>query len=380
MVAVFGAADDRYWDTDTLIWRASIEPEIENLLAALEWAFGEAGDNALAIALTARLGPLRGQSLLARPTYFAFVREAMTKLTPDTLTKDAARLWLAVSFDQSAGARACATAAETARALYETLQDRPMAGAAAASTAFLLIRAGDEAGARRSAEAARAILPTIKPNLVQASILGELATYQSFAGSDATAMEAARRDYAASLTIHEKFNNQSGVLVISGNLADLQAKLGDYRGAIASAKRNAALTRARRDWYNLTYDLMNLTSYALLAGDDAAAVQAAREAVPLVIEMEDHHIGACFTGGLALLAARAGNLEVAAQLAGHTEHFWTANQTTMVSTEQLVWDALIALFDAAAAAGTLPTETRIALMVQGAALSLREALELKLGL
>ncbi|WP_460252863.1 adenylate/guanylate cyclase domain-containing protein [Acidiphilium sp. MT5] len=380
MVTLFGAAQDRFWDTDTLIWRASVEPEIENLLVALEWAFSDAGDGAIAIALAARLEPLRQQALLADPTYFAFVREAITKLTPDTPTKDAARLWRALSSDQSAGARACTTAAETARALYEMLQDRPMAGWAASRTAFLLLRAGDEAGARRSAEAARAILPTIKPNLIQAGMLGQLAAYQYLAGSDAAAMDAARRDFAASLAIHEKFNNQNGVLTVSGNLAELQATLGDYDGAIASVKRNSALSRARRDWYNLTGDLVNLTSYALLAGDDAAAVQAAREAVPLVIEMEDHAIGACFTGDLALLATRAGALAVAAQLAGHTEHFWTVHQQIMDPTEQSVWDALMALFEAAAVAGTLPAETRAALMAQGATLSLRAALELKFGL
>jgi predicted ATPase/class 3 adenylate cyclase len=380
MVTLFGAAEDRYWNTDTLVWRASVEPEIENLLVTLEWAFSDAGDDALATALAARLRPLAQQALLARPTFFAFVRTAITKLTPDTPTKDAARLWSALSGDQSAGARACATASETARALFEMLQDRPMAGLAAARTAFLLLRAGDEAQGRRFAEAARAILPIIKPNLIQAGMLGDLAAYQALAGSDATAMNAARRDYAASLEICEKFNDQSGVLIVSASLAELQAKLGDYGGAITSAKRNVSLSRAQRDWYGLTYSLLNLTSYALLAGDDAAAAQAAREAVPLVIELEDHHIGACFTGSLALLAARAGALAVAAQLAGHTENFWTAHQETMQPIEQRVWDALMALFEAAAAAGTLLAETRIALMAQGATLSLRAALELKFGL
>ncbi|GAA5266490.1 hypothetical protein ACOSOMT5_P2917 [Acidiphilium sp. MT5] len=380
MVTLFGAAQDRYWDTDTLIWRAAIEPEIENLLAALEWVFSDAGDDALAIALAARLEPLRQQALLARPTYFAFVRTAITKLTHDTPTKDAARLWLSLSFNPSAGARAQATTSETARALYEMLQDRPMAGLAASGISFYLLRAGDEARARRSAEAARAILPIIKPNLIQAGMLSNLATYQYLAGSDATVIEAARRDFAASLEIYEKFNDQNGVLNVSGNLAELQAKLGDYGGAITSAKRNVSLSRAQRDWYGLTYSLLNLTSYALLAGDDAAAAQAAREAVPLVIELEDHHIGACFTGSLALLAARAGALAVAAQLAGHTENFWTAHQETMQPIEQRVWDALMAQFDAAAVAGTLPAETRAALMAQGATLSLRAALELKFGL
>jgi hypothetical protein len=151
-------------------------------------------------------------------------------------------------------------------------------------------------------------------------------------------------------------------------------------GAIASAKRNVSLSRTGRNWGILTYSLLNLTSYALLAGDDAAAAQAAREAVPLVIEMEDHLIGACFTGDLALLAARAGALAVAAQLAGHTEHFYAAHQQTMEPIEQSVWDALMAQFDAAAVAGTLPAETRTAQMAQGATLSLRAALDLKFGL
>ncbi len=234
--------------------------------------------------------------------------------------------------------------------------------------------------ALRSAEAARAMLSAMKPNLIKASTLSDLATYQYIAGFDAAAMDAARRDFAASLEIFEKFNNHSGVLIVSGNVADLQAKLGDYPGAIASVRRNVTLGRARRDWYNLTYDVVNLTSYALLAGDDAAASNAVPEAVLLVIELEDHAIGAGLTGSLALLAARAGALEVAAQLAGHTKQFYELNQQPMEPIEQRVWDALMALFDAAAVAGTLPAETRTALLAQGAALSLREALELKLGL
>ncbi|GAA5265455.1 adenylate/guanylate cyclase domain-containing protein [Acidiphilium sp. MT5] len=378
MVTLFGAAQNRYWNTDTLIWRASIEPEIENLLVALEWAFSDAGDDALAIALAARIGSLRRQSLIGMPMARAFAREAITKLTPDTPTKDAARLWLSLSFDPSAGARAQASAAETAWTLFDTLQDRPMVGWAAASNAIFLIRAGDEAGALRSAEAARAMLPAMKPNLIKASTLSDLATYQYIAGSDAAAMDAARRDFAASLEIFEKFNNHSGVLIVSGNVADLQAKLGDYPGAIASVRRNVTLGRARRDWYNLTYDVVNLTSYALLAGDDAAASNAVPEAVLLVIELEDHAIGAGLTGSLALLAARAGALEAASRLAGYTKQFYELNQQPMEPIEQRVWDALMAQFEAAA--DKLPAEARLALMAQGAALSLREALDLKFGL
>jgi predicted ATPase/class 3 adenylate cyclase len=378
MVTLFGEARRRWPDTDMLVWRADVEPEIENLQAALAWAFGDAGDDRIAIALAARVGPVSSQALIARAAALAFTREAMAKFAPDTPGEDAAWLWFLLSHDRSAGVRANAAAAERALALFETLQDRQGAGRAAAMAAFNLVRAGDTARAEGFAEAARAILRTSPPNLNMAIMLSELASARAIAARDATDFAAARRDYAAALEIYETFNDRVVMLTVSGNLADIQARLGDYAGAIENARRNVAEGRARRNWRNLTWDLVNLTSYCLLVGDDAAAAQAAREAVPLVAELDDPQNGADFTGGLALLAARAGAMDTAAKLAGHTNQYYLSAQTPMQAVEQRVWDALMALFTEAETTGKLPPETTDQHLAAGATLSLQDALKLPL--
>jgi len=378
MVAVFGEARRRYLDTDMLLWSADVEPEIENLQAALAWGFGEEGDDRIAVALAARLWPLRNQALIAQPAALAFVREAVAKLAPDAPGEDAAWLWLSLTLDRSAGVPANVAAAERALALFETLQDRQGAGRAAAAAAFNLVCAGDTAGAEGFTDAARAILRRSPPNLNTAATLSSLAMARTIAARDATDFAAARRDFAAALEIFETFNDRVGMLFVSGNLADIQARLCDYAGAIENARRNVAEGRARRDWPHLTYHLVNLTSYCLLVGDDAAAAQAAREAVPIVAELDDQQAGACFTGGLALLAARAGALETAAKLAGHTNQYYLSVQETMQPVEQRVWDALMALFTEAETTGKLPPETTDHHLAAGATLSLQDALKLPL--
>ncbi len=380
MVTVFGEARRRFPDTDIVALRADVEPEIENFQAALAWAFGENGDDTIAIALAARLGELNQEALVTTPvsTRRAYIRAAVKKLAPGTAGEDAAWLWLHLADDQSAGARAGLAAAETARALFEALQDRQGAGLAASLAAFYLARAGDAAAARRSADAARAVLRTSPPNLNRATTLCQLAFHQAIAARDVTEFANARRDYAAALEIYEKFNNRAAMLMVSDNLANIQAVLGDYAGAIERAVRNVAQSRNRRDWLRLASCHSNLTSYYLLTGDDAAAGQAAWEALPLVAELEDKYLGACFTGRVALLAARAGALETAAKFAGHTSHFYISNQETMETIEQRVWDALMALFTAAETAGKLTPASRAQWQEAGGTLSLQAALKLPL--
>lgn len=378
IVTLFRAARRRYLDTDTLAWHADVEPEIENLQAALGWAFGDAGDDGIAIALAACLWPMARHGFVSPPAYFGFLRTAVTKLAPDTLDEDAAAIWRSLAADRSAGARAQAAAAETARALFETLQDRQMAGHAAASAAFDLMRAGDAAKAQTCAEAARAILRTSPPNLTTADTLSLLGNYQSIAARDSTSFAAARRDYSSALEIYEKIKNPAGMRIVSDALAEVQAMLGDYAGAIESAKRNVAQNRARRDWRMLTNALVNLTNYNLLAGDNAAAACTALEALPLLAEQDDKSLDACFTGGLALLAGRFGGLETAAKLAGYTTQYYLSKQLTMETVEQRVWDVLISLFTEAETTGKLSPESRDELLKAGATLTLQSALQLPL--
>jgi predicted ATPase/class 3 adenylate cyclase len=376
MVAVLSEVARRYPDTDTIIWRADVEPEIENLQAALAWAFGNGGDDGIAIALVARLWPLVYEDVIDWGMFRAFVRSAMKLLAPHTPREDAAMLWKGLSSDSSATARASAAPAATAQALFHDLGDRQMEALAASIAAYYLARSGDTAGAEPAANAARVILRKIKPNLISARVLYILAAHSSMAAREAADFAAVRRDYDAALQIYEKLNNQTGILEVSANLADQQASVGDYAGAIESTKRNAAENRARRAWRSLHSDLVNQTTYCLLMGDNAAAARAAWEALPHGLEPFDQGTSAAFTGSLALLAARTGALETAAKLAGHTSSIDVAHQANFQTVEQLVWDALMALFAQAENSAKLSAADRARLMDEGAALSLEAALKL----
>jgi hypothetical protein len=248
-----------------------------------------------------------------------------------------------------------------------------MAGRAAAMAALSLTRAGDAAAAALHADVARAILLTSPPNLTKADILNILGSHQAIAARDAAGLAGAQRDFTAALEIYGKLNHRTQLLSVSGNLAEIQAQLGDYAGAIESAKRNLAQGLGRE---NMTFTLVNLTSYYLVAGDDAAARQVAREALPLVADEPQY--GTIFTGSLALLAARAGALEAAAKLGGYSDHSYVSLQVTREIVEQRVRDALMAVFAEAQAAGTLPAEARDRLMAEGAALPLEAVLKLDL--
>ncbi len=377
MVAVFEEARRRFPDTDTILWRADVEPEIENLQAALAWAFGDGGDAAIAVSLIARLWPLAYEVVIDWGVFLGFVRKAMKMLAPETPSEDVAMLWLGLSSESSAAARVSARSAETAQGLFHRLGDVQMEGLTASIAAYYLSVSGEIAGAEIAADAARALLRDIPENLISARMLYILAAQRSVTAREATEFDEIRRDYDAALRIYETFNNQTGMLEVSGNLADQQASCGDYAGAIESTKRNAAQGRARRDWRYLHFNLSNQMSYCLLAGDDAAAARAAREALPYALEPFDQLTGAAFIGGLALLAARAGALEIAATLAGYARHIDELSyQDGFPTVERLMWDALMALFMAAETTARLPGAARAKLMADGAALSLEAVLQL----
>jgi tetratricopeptide (TPR) repeat protein len=306
---------------------------------------------------------------------FALVSAGSKKVTPETRAEDTAGLWLALAFDTSTSARVRADAAERARVLFEALGDRQMVGWALAWAAGSLALAGDAVGVQHYVDAARAILPTIPDNLNKAWILSNLGAAMAVDGRDAADLAAVEGDWAAALEIFERINDQGGMILISNNLAEIQAVRGDYQAAIELAMRNAVENRFRRNWFNLFISLINLTCYCLLAENNGAATRAAREALPLIADLEEQQLGAIFAGTLALLAARAGSQEMAASLSGYENHFYASNAQARETIEQRVHEALMALFAAAEADGTLSEAARVQLMEAGAVMTVEAMLE-----
>jgi predicted ATPase/DNA-binding winged helix-turn-helix (wHTH) protein len=108
----------------------------------------------------------------------------------------------------------------------------------------------------------------------------------------------------------------SGMVVVSHNLADLALSLGEADEAARMGRELVARLRRGRNRYNLGFALGNLCAALIMIGDHAGALEAAHEALPL-LRAEDHAIW--LFDHLALLAARQGRLRAAARLQGYTD-------------------------------------------------------------
>ena len=111
--------------------------------------------------------------------------------------------------------------------------------------------------------------------------------------------------------------NESSVIESLSNLADISWALGDLEAAEASlreyiAMRGSRLLRRSR----IGFALCNLTGVLTERGDLSAALEAAREGLPL---LQDGGEAWSFMDHLALRAALAGKYADAARLAGYAD-------------------------------------------------------------
>jgi predicted ATPase/class 3 adenylate cyclase/phage tail protein X len=377
MIVVFGAARDRWPDTNAETWFAALEPEIENYRAALAWSFELGRDPHNAIALAARI-PFRGR-LMPQREVFSILKRAVDHLTAQTPLSDAAWLWYYFGYDYSSGYPAAAMAAQKSHALFDRIGDRAMTAVTAIQAAFLMVKPGVLAAVQPYLDVAIALLPDIPPNRNRARVLGQLgATYAIAAGHDRYIQ--ARIYMKEELTIAQTFDDYSLILFNSINLVEIEARFENYREAIETLAINIEMVRVRRDPVQLGESLQNLASYSLLNDDLAGARRAGREAMTLFAEQEQRYHVALLAGTLALLAAREARWQIAATLAGFCDGFLVTAAQVREDIEQRIWDALTREFADSVAAGDLPDAERVRLMAEGATLTLEAVLALALTL
>ncbi len=379
MVALFDRSRAAWPDADAELWSAEFEQDIENLRTALDWAFSPGGNAAIGVALAARLRALFSDRLITQREFLHAAERALAGLDPSTPTQDRGWILLSASYDLSAGPEECAALAAQALASFRALADPALIGLSAARAAVLLAMNIGHDKARAYLEEAVAALPLVPPNRYRSAILLNVAT--SFATMSGGANLQAALDYfAQALPIARAFNDRAQIALIGANLAELEAKLGNYDSAIERARALAQHSRARGDWRRLSHDLLNLMNYNLLADRVPDAKDAAREVIQLLIEIGDEHWGADYGGRFAMLAARSGKWQRAAKLAGFSERYFASQKKVRAIVDGHLWDQLAAAFDGAAASGALRNADRLDLMAQGARLSLREALDIGQGL
>jgi predicted ATPase/DNA-binding winged helix-turn-helix (wHTH) protein len=376
IAALFGRARDEWADTESGVWLATYGPEIENLRSALDWAFSPAGSGAMRVTLAARLRSPFADRLITLREHSAACRAAVNELTPETPAEDAGWVWFSSSYDPSQVPAVRAASAAKAMAKFLSAGNLQVAGFAAARAAAEFSLAGDFEPADRHVTQALAALPEIPINRYRSAILLNTAT--SLAIKSDVDYEPVMAYYAEALPIAQRFNDRPQIALIGANLAELEAKNGDYDAAIAQSLSLASASRARRDMRRLNHDLTNLLAYNLLAGRIPAAREAAREVIPLLLDFEDQHWGTDHGGLFAMLAAAAGEWRTAALLAGFSRHYFEVNGATRGIIEARVLEKLNAAFEVAASAGSLPEADRLHIMNEGAAIPFAEALKISL--
>ncbi len=301
-------------------WHARYLPELDNVRAGLDWAFGRDGDPAIGIGLCGASGPiwmelsLAGEGRQRMETAIARMDE-----TPEL---DQARvfLWLGMLWGDAApheSNRAKARAIE----LYRRLGD-------ASGLGFSLVQSALVLGIIDRVNEAEAALAEALPLLEGGGLTRALARHAEVTGFLKMRNEdlaGARTYYERALSFYREIGVEREVLRMLGNRADLTWALGEldaalegFREAIAIVRASASATRG-----TLGFKLTNLAGVHTERGELDDALAAAREGLPYMkrggtawINM-DH---------LALRAALAGNWIAAARLAGYADHAYVAKK------------------------------------------------------
>ncbi|MDE8344713.1 MAG: adenylate/guanylate cyclase domain-containing protein, partial [Acidocella sp.] len=372
MIRLFSTARDRWPEADAELWRAEFDPEIDNLRAAIGWAFGKPGDPALGIALVSRRFWAGRGGLISYSEEMSGVESAISCITAETPLADEAWIRLGTSYMPSLGYAQDSASAMRALALFRTLGDQQLICFSAMRVALRMTKPDSLEAAQTFIEEVTTSLPHLPHNRIRSVVLGYLGTVAVVGGGSLFGL--ARRYFDQSLAIAERFNDHTQRAIIRHNLAELEGVLGNYEAAIAQALIVAGDRRARYDALGLGSTLTNLVAYAALNHDITTAQQAATEASILLRDSDNRVDGAVFAGNVALLASCLGLMPVSATLAGFCDAFFVGHAMAREPLEQRVWSRLTEALDLAIATGIISQEACNAAKAAGATLSLEKAL------
>ncbi|MDW9451787.1 adenylate cyclase [Sinorhizobium meliloti] len=366
MSKFYGEAN-RSWPTrSTEEWTARYRPEIDNLRASLEWAFGPQGDVSTGLELTSYSLRLWDELALLpeRERWFRTATQALVETTPKEV---AARLWLGCTSVSSHGDRSSYEAASNAVSLFRALNDRLGLGEALMKAGASLLTPRQVGAAVPDLDDALATLSLVGPTKQLASCLRSRAVAYYFVGD----FEKARAMITHSSLVARTVGDTQGIANALIAMGELEFAAGDIDAAVATARKLIESDHANRR--QLTLGLGNLTAY-LLAGNHLTeakltAFNGLRKAQAIgfpaaIARMIEH---------LALIGAIEGDHERAALLAGYTESFYARDTASREVTEQVGYDRLCEMLFR-----DVPAPLLAELRAEGAALTEAEVIQLAL--
>jgi predicted ATPase/DNA-binding XRE family transcriptional regulator len=297
-------------------WRASVECELDNLRAALEWSLGRGRDWQTGAAIVAALGHYwRASKREGRRWVEAALAEAGDEAPRDLC----ARLTLGLSWTLPVGRQALDAAERAVRAYRELGDDRTLAMALLNLNGVLRAEPGwferGEAVAEEALELAR---KTGFRRLIP-MLLGALADRKRERGR----LDEARELLESALALAREENNLLGLATALSRLAEVEFAAGDF----AAARRygaEATETDARRLVETaVSADRCDLAAYAIADGDLAAACEEAREVIAMADRVDQPVHVAIAVDHLAVVAALSGDCVRATKLFGFSNAVFT---------------------------------------------------------
>ena len=314
MTQLFERADAAWPTTPTALWLATVEPDLDNLRASLDWAFGPEGDAHLGVRLCAFSRRLWDELALLseRERWFALAAARHDQLTPPSV---AARLWLGRLSNSGHGDHSNFALARQAADLFRAAGDDLGVGEAFAKAGAALERPDTTGDALPYLEEALRVLSPAGPTKPLAGCLRSLAIAHYFDRD----FETARTLLGQSELTAKAVGDARGVATVQIAAGELAFAAGNTDEAIAEI--TAMLAGDHYTRRQMVLGLTNLAAYLLACGRVAEGRLAARRALVDARALDWRAAIVRVVEHIGLIAALSGDSETAAKMLGHTAAF-----------------------------------------------------------
>jgi predicted ATPase/DNA-binding XRE family transcriptional regulator len=358
-------ADARYGRVTNSEFIASVEPDLENFRAALEWSLGQRNDTKIGVELAGAMGWIyRHTSLFVECARWA---ERGLAEARDAAPALVGRLHMALSIiclntgEMSRGLEA----AERATEAYRAAAAWPELSWSRAQEGACLLFLGRRDDARGVIEEAIEVARERQDLVRLAGALNVLALTIPIerAAERFAPLEESIRTYRAA-------SAEGGAMVPTGNLAEAYFATGNSAAALSCGLDAIAMARTNRDRSFLAGALTNVAAYALAVGDVDRADEAAQEAMRMARDIGPTHYTMCSLQHLGSVAAHRGAFERAARLLGASDARYREYGIPREFTERSLYDRSIE-----AIRGALGEERLLVHLSEGAAWPVERAID-----
>jgi predicted ATPase len=255
---------------------ALAEPELENLRAALQWAFGSRGDVRLGQRLA---GTLRSPWAILGETegrrWIQLARESTDAHTPvaTIAALDLAEALLAAGLMQH---KASLAAAQRALASYREVGDQLRIARTERIVGRELVVLGKIAEGEQLLSQALQGARSLGARRLIGNVLEDLAVARELAGGD---LCEARQLSAEALAIARSMGAERNAAVLAGNLAEAEFRGGDAAAAVRLVGEALAAARTLNSTRDVTNALCNMAAYLVTLDRYDEARTSAREAL-----------------------------------------------------------------------------------------------------